>query len=85
MMAGVVVIYFSRLGAPMFTHERTTLAAVANTIAQVKHCEFAGRHDNTHNYSGNVFFVPDDTLTLDEALCIGIRSVNDLFGGVVPR
>src|SRR5262249_41197164 len=85
MVAGIVVIYLSRLGAPMYTHERTTLAAVANTLAQLKHYEFARRHDDAHNYSGNVFFVPDDTLMLDEALCLGIRSVNDLFGGVVPH
>jgi hypothetical protein len=85
MVAGVVVIYLSRLGAPMYTHERTILAAVANTIAQVKHYEFAGRHDDAQNYSGNVFFVPDDTLMLDESLCLGIRSVNDLFGGVVSH
>jgi Protein of unknown function (DUF3182) len=84
MVAGVVVIYLSRLGAPMYAHERITLAAVANTIAQVKHYEFAGYYDNARNYSGNVFFVPDDTLMLDEALCLGIRSLNDLFGGVVP-
>jgi Protein of unknown function (DUF3182) len=69
----------------MYAHERITLAAVANTIAQVKHHEFAGYYDNAHNYSGNVFFVPDDTLMLDEALYLGIRSPNDLFGGVVPH
>jgi hypothetical protein len=69
----------------MYAHERITLAAVANTIAQVKRYEFAGRYDNAHNYSGNVFFVPDDTLMLDEALCLGIRSLNDFFGGIVPH
>jgi hypothetical protein len=46
MVAGVVVIYLSRLGAPMYAHERITLAAVANAIAQVKHYEFAGRYNN---------------------------------------
>jgi hypothetical protein len=75
MVAGVVVIYLSHLGAPMYAHERITLAAEANTIAQVKHYEFAGCYDSSHNYSGNVFFVPDDTLMLDEALCLGIRSL----------
>ena len=68
MVAGVVVIYLSQLGAPMYAHERITLAAVANTIAQVKHYEFGGYYDNARNYSGDVFFVPDDTLMLDEAL-----------------
>jgi Protein of unknown function (DUF3182) len=85
MVAGVVVIYLSQLGTPMYAHERVTLAAVANTIAQVKHYEFGGYYDNAHNYSGDVFFVPDDTLMLDEALCLGIRSLHDLFGGVVPH
>jgi len=75
MVAGVVVIYLSHLGAPMYAHERITLAAEANTIAQVKHYEFAGCYDSSHNYSGNVFFGPDDTLMLDEALCLGIRSL----------
>ena len=69
----------------MYAHERTTLAAVANTIAQVKHYEFAGYYDSSHNYSGDVFFVPDDTLMLGEAFCLGIRSLHDLFGGVVPH
>src|SRR5215469_10542735 len=85
MMAGRVVIYLSQLGAPMYAHERITLAAVANTIAQVKHYEFGGYYDNAHNYAGDVFFVPDDTLMLDEALRLGIRSLHDLFGGVVPH
>ena len=84
MVAGVVVICLSQLGAPMYAHERITLAAVANTIAQVKHYEFGGYYDNAHNYSGDVFFVPDDTLMLDEALRLGIRSLHDLFG-VVPH
>src|SRR5262249_50679836 len=29
-------------------------------------------------------FVPDDTLLLEEASCLGIHSPNDLYGGVVP-
>src|SRR5262249_1094672 len=37
------------------------------------------------NYSGPLFFVPDDTLLLDEAACLGTRSPSDLYGGVVPH
>ena len=44
-----------------------------------------GPYDPEHNYSGPLFFVPDDTLLLDEAACLGIRSPNDLYGGVVPH
>ena len=84
MAAGAVVIYFSRLGTPMLTHERVTLSAVAKAIAQIKDYEFADCYDNPANYSGTVFFVPDDTLMPDEASCLGVGCPNDLFGGVVP-
>src|SRR5262249_52582226 len=80
----VVVVYFSRLGGPMYTHERVTLSVVAETIAQIKGAKFAGLYDNAKSYPGNVFFVPDDTLVLDEASCLGVRLPTDLFGAVVP-
>ena len=70
---GVVVVYFSRLGGSMYTHERITLSAVAEAIAQIKGAKFAGLYDDAKKYSGNVFFVPDDTLMLDEASRLGIR------------
>ncbi len=63
----VVVVYFSRLGTPICTDERVTLAEVANAVARVKHCEFAGSYDESRDYSGPVYFVPDDTLMQDEA------------------
>ena len=31
---GVVVVYFSRLGGSMYTHERVTLSVVAEAVAQ---------------------------------------------------
>jgi hypothetical protein len=81
---GVVVVYFSRLGGSMYTHERVTLSVVAEAVAQIKGAKFAGLYDNAKAYSGNVFYVPDDTLVLDEALCLGICLPTDLFGAVVP-
>jgi hypothetical protein len=84
MASGAVVVYFSRLGAPMYTHERVTLAGVAKALAQIKRYEFAGCYDDARSYSGDVFFVPDDTLMMDEALHLGIRHPTDFFGGVVP-
>ena len=84
MSDGVVVVYFSRLGGSTYTHERVTLSVVAEAIAQIKGAKFAGLYDNAKRYSGNVFFVPDDTLVLDEASCLGIRFPTDLFGAVVP-
>jgi hypothetical protein len=68
----------------MYSHERVTLSVVAEVIAQIKGGKFAGRYDNAKSYAGNVFFVPDDTLVLDEASCLGIHRPTDLFGAVVP-
>jgi uncharacterized protein DUF3182 len=84
MSAGAVVVYFSRLGGFMYTHERVALSAVAEAIAEIKHCEFAARFDDAERHAGSVFFVPDDTLIADEAAYLGIRGPNDLYGGVVP-
>ena len=68
----------------MFTHEKVTLSVVAEAIAKIKGAKFAGLYDKAKSYSGNVFFVPDDTLVLDEASCLDIRRPTDLFGAVVP-
>ena len=84
-MAGIVLAYLSRLGTPMLTHEKVTLEAVARAIAEIKHHEFAGWYDIAHRYPDDVYFVPDDTLMPDEAASLGIRSPDDLFGGVVSH
>jgi hypothetical protein len=79
MPAGVVIVYFSRLGAPMYAHERTTLFTVAKTIAQIKNYEFLGPHGSRPHDFGKVFFVPDDTLMIEEALSLGAYSADELF------
>jgi hypothetical protein len=85
MTPDTVVVYFSRFGTEMYDHEKITLDAVAKTIAQFKHYKFGGCYNGAgRNYDG-VFYVPDDSLMPDEALSLGIRSQNDLFGGVVSR
>jgi len=83
-MAGIVVVYFSKFGAPLYAHEKATLFDVAAMIATLKGCEMAGSYDAACNHVDKAFFVPDDTLVLDEASSVGIRSADDLFGGVVP-
>src|SRR5215471_18245489 len=79
-----VALYFSQWGTPMYTHEKVTLAKVAETIAELMGCEFDGEYDPVRHKSGNIYFVPDDTLMQDEALRLGIRSATALYGGVVP-
>jgi hypothetical protein len=84
MARGVVVLYFSRFGKPLQAHHKVVLDLGAKAIARIKGYDFGGHYDPACDYSGPLFFVPDDTLLLDEASCLGIRSPNDLYGGVVP-
>src|SRR5262249_2301620 len=65
--------------------EKVTLAKVAETIAELIGSEFDGEYDPTRHASGNIYFIPDDTLMQDEALHLGIRSASALYGGVVPH
>src|SRR5262245_18484571 len=85
MATGVVVVYFSRFGKPLQTHHKVVLDLDAKAIAKLKGYESGGHYDSACDYSGPLFFVPDDTLLLDEAACLGIRSPTDLYGGVVPH
>jgi hypothetical protein len=79
-----VAVYLSQLDAPKCPHEKATLESVAKAIAQLLHYEFAGDCDAGWRLPGHVFYVPDDTLLDDEAVCLGIRSESDFFGGAVP-
>jgi Protein of unknown function (DUF3182) len=85
MAHGIVVLYFSRFGKPLQTHHKVVLDLGAKAIAKLKDYDFGGHYDAAYGYSGPLYFVPDDTLLLDEAACLGIRSPNDLYGGVVPH
>src|SRR5215471_16860330 len=84
MPSGVAVVYFSRFGKPLQAHHKVVLDLGAKAIAKIKSYEFEGHYDSAHHYSGPLFFVPDDTLLLDEASSLGIRSSRDFYGGVVP-
>ena len=84
MAKGVVVVYYSRLGGRLSNHQEIMLDADAKVIAEVMDYEFGGSHRAAPDYSGHVFFVPDDTLLRDEALSLGISCPNDFYGGVVP-
>ena len=85
MAIGSVLIYFSRFGKPLQTHHKIVLDLAAKAIAKIKGYDFGGHYDTARDYPGPLYFVPDDTLLLNEALCLGIRSPNDLYGGVVPH
>src|SRR5947208_14025924 len=84
MPRGVVVVYFSRFGKPLQAHHKVVLDLNAMAIAKIKGYEFGGHYDTTYHYADPLFFMPDDTLLLDEASGLGIGSPNDLYGGIVP-
>ena len=79
-----VAIYFSRRGAPMYAHEKVTLSTVAENIAGLNGYRYVGAFDANQHSTGDVFFVPDDTLIFDEARSLGIHSPRQLYGAVVP-
>ena len=87
MPKGTVVTYASRLGKPLRAHQRIMLVADAKAIAGLTYYEFGGEYGaaNDHSRSHHIYFVPDDTLLLDEAESLGIRGATDLYGGVVPH
>ena len=79
-----VAVYFSRLGAAVYTHEKVTLSIVAESIARVNDWCYAGVYDPAERSGGGLFFVPDDTLMFDEARALGIHSSHQLYGAVAP-
>jgi hypothetical protein len=65
-------------------HESVTRSLIAQRLAALQGYEYAADYDDSSSYRAPVYFVPDDTLLLDTAHAFGIRSEEDLFGGVVP-
>lgn len=67
-------------------HERATRRNFAERLAALKGFDFAGEHDPAGIYMRPLYVVPSDTLpSTDVAQSLGISSLHDLFGGVVPR
>lgn len=77
-----VVTYFP---GPAPDHQRATVESIARAIARLAQAEFGGEYrpglDGDPRAS---YFVPSDTLLAGEARALGIRTPDDLFGGVVP-
>ena len=65
-------------------HECVTRKLIARRLAALQGYDYAAEYDEAARYMQPVYFVPDQTLSLDDAHALGIRSEKDLFGGVVP-
>jgi Protein of unknown function (DUF3182) len=82
---GTVVEYANTDSDGASGHESVTRIAMARKLAVLKGYDFAGQYDPANHYSGPLYFVPSDTLIgTDTARALGIRTEDDLFGGVVP-
>jgi hypothetical protein len=68
----------------MYTHEKVTLSIVAESIARVNGWSYAGVFDAAERPGGGLYFVPDDTLMLNEAQDLGIHCSHQLYGAVAP-
>ena len=80
---GTVVTY-GHYGEPQ-SHERATLSALAQAIAALRGDEFAGEYEPSARYATPLYFVPGETVVgLERARAVGMRSADDLYGGVVP-
>lgn len=64
-------------------HETTSLAHLAERIADVLGIPFAGVHEGGD--AGDAYLIPAQTLVGREAAALGIHAETQLFGGVVPH
>ena len=79
-----VAVHFPRSGAPMYAHEKIALSEVAKSIARLNGYGFVGEYDPQLHVAARLFFVPSDTLMLEEARDLGIHSPDQVYGAVVP-
>ncbi|HJR73701.1 MAG TPA: DUF3182 family protein [Luteimonas sp.] len=66
-------------------HDHRTRIAMAERLAVLRGEAYAGVFDPSVDYGATPYFVPDCTLPSEQAATLGIRDVDDLFGGVVPH
>jgi hypothetical protein len=83
--AGEVVVY-RRDAGDRAAHDHATCSAIARRLATLKGYTFAGEHEACSSPALRRYVVPTSTVVgIDHARALGIRTENDLFGGVVPH
>ena len=66
-------------------HDAQTRTGVARRLAKLLHRPFVGEFDAATDYAEPLYFVPSDTIPVQQAAPLRIASEHDLFGGVVPH
>lgn len=64
-------------------HECATLRHLCTRLAQTLGLAFVGEWRPEHR--GRAYIVPSETLDMAQAATLGVGSVDDLFGGIVPQ
>lgn len=82
---GVVVTHAPGEHDHASEHERSTHLAFARQLAALRGYEADGPYQPGRHGASHPYFLPSTTLTTDEAASLGIRGIDDLFGGVVPH
>lgn len=80
-----VVVYVTSTQPDLSEHERCSLLGFARRLAELRDCEASRSEGPGPRWCRTRYFVPSDTLTIDEAAALGITGPHDLFGGVVPH
>ncbi len=81
---GTVLIYPARVHEP--EHERQVHFELGRRIARMLGMQFDGEYDAERSYAGRLYFLPSDTLIGTEVIQrLGIKTEDDLFGGVAPH
>ncbi len=82
---GVVVTYSPSDLDRARSHTGVSQAAISRALAALQGYHFAGEYDPSRRHPGRVYFVPGDTIVgVEAARALGLRTEDDLFGGVVP-
>ena len=73
--AGIVVQHPNVRPHPSSSHERVPRIAVARRLAALQGFEFSDRYDAALHAGARMYFVPDDTLSCQQARAIGITFI----------
>lgn len=79
------LVFYSRRGLASH-HDTRTKARLAERLAGLLGLDFAGVHSVARAPDGGrTYYVPEDSVHVQDALELGIHGPADLFGGVVPE
>jgi hypothetical protein len=80
-----VVVHLTRPADFLGTHEAAAIERLARSVGDLTGWPYGGVRDGADGHHRRLYVVPDDVLLLETARELGIESVGDIYGGVVPH